>query len=148
MLHKDAVKDDEITKVDKQKSRVFKKSFIFHLDGLALCGVVPVLDEEGVLERSFVSGGDVDDLASEYRANSGYLNVFLRMLCSQGLLKAVRVEDKIHYRPAVGNESSLWYTHSKAYATQEESWMKEIVNHWNDPDHLLKRTLLLLWMFY
>ena len=128
--------------MDKEKSRHLRSQLFFHLDGLALCGVVPVLDEEGVLERSFVSGGDVDELASEYRANSGYLNVSLRMLCSQGLLEAVRSEDKIHYRPAVGNESSLWYSHSKAYAAGR-NWMKEIVNHWNTPEAPLEKNAII-----
>ena len=131
-----------MAKVDKEKSRYLRSQLFLHLDGLALCGVVPVLDEEGVLERVFVSGGDVDELAGEYRANSGYLNVSLRMLCSQGLLEAVRSEDKIHYRPAVGNESSLWYSHSKAYAAGR-NWMKEIVNHWNTPEAPLEKNAII-----
>ena len=49
--------------MDKEKSRYLRSQLFFHLDGLALCGIVPVLDEEGVLERSFVSGSDVDELA-------------------------------------------------------------------------------------
>ena len=113
--------------MEKEKSKYLRSQLFFHLDGLALCGIVPVLDEQGILERSFISGGDVDELAGEYRANSGYLNVALRMLCSQGLLDSVRSEDKIHYRPAVGNDPNLWYRHSKAYAAGR-SWMKEIVN--------------------
>ena len=63
--------------MDKEQSRLLRRQLFFHLDGLALCGVVPVLDEVGVLERCFVSGGDVDELAGEYRANLGYLNVSL-----------------------------------------------------------------------
>ena len=128
--------------MDKQKSRELRRQLFFHLDGLALCGVVPVLDEVGILKRSFVSGGDVDELAGEYRANAGYLNVSLRMLCSQGLLEAVRSEDKVHYRPAVGNDPALWHSHAMAYATGR-SWLKEIVGMWNTPEQPLSQEAII-----
>ena len=128
--------------MDKQKSRELRRQLFFHLDGLALCGVVPVLDEVGILERTFVSGGDVDELAGEYRANVGYLNVSLRMLCSQGLIEAVRSEDKVQYRPAVGNVPALWHRYSKAYATGR-SWLKEIVGMWNTPEQPLSQEAII-----
>ncbi|MBM55982.1 MAG: polyketide synthase [Euryarchaeota archaeon] len=128
--------------MDKGQSRLLRRQLFFHLDGLALCGVIPVLDEIGVLERCFVSGGDVDELAGEFRANSGYLNVSLRMLCSQGFLEAVRSEDKVHFRPAVGNDPFVWFKHSKAYAAGR-TWMKEIVNHWNTPEAPLEQSAII-----
>ena len=128
--------------MDKETSKRLRKRLFYHLDGLAMSGIVPVLDDQKVLERSFVSGGDVDELAREYRANSGYLNVALRMLCSQGLLEAVRSEDKIHYRPAVGAESSTWFKHSKAYATGS-AWLKEIVGQWNTPSEPLQSSAII-----
>jgi hypothetical protein len=61
--------------LDKLEKQILRKQLFYHLDGLAMCGVVPVLHEWGLLERVFHSSGDVDQLAAEYRANSGYLNV-------------------------------------------------------------------------
>ena len=122
--------------MDKARSRELRRELFFHLDGLAMCGIVPVLESEGVLERIFASGADVDELSSEYRANPGYLNVALRMLCSQGLLEAVRSEDKVHYRPALGSVPTTWYQYSKAY-TSARKWLEEIVGFWNSPNEEL-----------
>ncbi|MEY5044288.1 MAG: hypothetical protein RJA19_1515, partial [Bacteroidota bacterium] len=60
-----------------------------HLDGWALCGVMPPLVERGVLEELEQAGSegvvlDVDALAAAYGANPGYLNVALRMGALQG----------------------------------------------------------------
>ncbi len=128
--------------MNEQKSKELRSQLFFHLDGLALCGVVPVLDEVGILERSFIAGGDVDELAGEYRANAGYLNVSLRMLCSQGLLESVRSMDKVCYRPAVGIDPPLWYKYAKAYATGR-SWLKNIVGMWNYPEQPLSQDAII-----
>ena len=72
----------------KDLQRLWRSRLFFHLDGLALSGVVPVLDMSGVLDEALTTGGDVDELASLFGANPGYLNVGLRMLCSQGVLEA------------------------------------------------------------
>lgn len=97
-----------------------------------MCGVVPVLNESGMLYQVFSSGGDVDELAAGYRANSGYLNVALRMLASQGLLEAVRSEDKVHYRTSVGPEANEWFMYSRAYSAAT-AWYKFAEGLWNRP---------------
>ncbi|MFB1020871.1 MAG: hypothetical protein QMC37_11625, partial [Flavobacteriales bacterium] len=60
--------------MEKPERRLLRSRLFYHLDGLAMCGVVPVLEEWGLLERVFRSSGDVDELSAEYRANTGYLN--------------------------------------------------------------------------
>jgi hypothetical protein len=37
------------------------------MDRIAMCGVVPVLDESRMLDQVFSAGSDVDELAAEYR---------------------------------------------------------------------------------
>lgn len=69
--------------------KVFLRSTIFrHLDGLVTAAVAYALYKKGVLiyilNRKEVS---LDELTLEFKANEGYLNVGLRVLCSQGFLK-------------------------------------------------------------
>ena len=73
-----------------------------------MSGVVPVLDESGVLEEVLQTGGDVDELAAVFGANAGYLNVGLRMLCSQGIFEAHRGDDKITYLPRKSGDVAHW----------------------------------------
>lgn len=98
-----------------------------------MCGVVPILDGSGVLVHVFSSGGDVDELAGEYRANPGYLNVALRMLGSQGVLEIVRSEDRVHYRPSIGPGPTDWYRYSRAYSVGL-NWFKHCEGMWNSPE--------------
>ena len=50
--------------ISKEQQRAWRARLFFHLDGLALSGVVPVLDMSGVLEEALQTGGDVDEMAS------------------------------------------------------------------------------------
>lgn len=70
--------------IDKSKLR----STIFrHLDGLATAPVAIALEKKGVLdfilEQKEVT---LSELVQKFKANEGYLNVGLRILCSQGFL--------------------------------------------------------------
>jgi hypothetical protein len=64
------------------------RSTIFrHLDGLVTAPVAYSLHKRGVL--SFLldkKEATLDELTSHFKANEGYLNVGLRVLCSQGFL--------------------------------------------------------------
>jgi len=44
----------------KDLQRQWRSRLFFHLDGLAMSGVVPVLEMSGVLEEMVQQGGDVD----------------------------------------------------------------------------------------
>ena len=68
--------------------KVILRSTIFkHLDGLVTAPVAYVLHEKGVLsyilDKKEVS---LTELSPQFKANEGYLNVGLRVLCSQGFL--------------------------------------------------------------
>lgn len=107
-----------------------------HLDGLALCGVLPPVLDRGVVQEVVEAGGDVDDLADGYSANAGYLNVALRMLASQGILKASRADDRVFYRANPEAAWEAWIDLSGAYATGR-AWLMHAEGIWNRTDEPL-----------
>ena len=118
--------------ISKEQQRAWRARLFVHLDGLALSGVVPVLDMSGVLEEALQTGGDVDEMASVFGANPGYLNVGLRMLCSQGVLDAHLGEDKITYIPVKSSDVAHWAQQRHLYALGR-NWMEHSVGMWNRP---------------
>jgi hypothetical protein len=73
-----------LTKLDKEQLR----STIFrHLDGIATATTAFILYEKGVLKYLLQKKKvDLSELTKKFSANEGYLNVALRILCSQGWL--------------------------------------------------------------
>ena len=64
------------------RSTIFK-----HLDGLATAPVAVALNKKGVLSYVLENNeATLAELTSKFKANEGYLNVGLRVLCSQGFL--------------------------------------------------------------
>ena len=117
----------------KDLQRLWRSRLFFHLDGLALSGVVPVLDMSGVLDEALTTGGDVDELASLFGANPGYLNVGLRMLCSQGVLDAHFGEDKVQYLPSNEVDVARWAQERELYGLGRR-WLECCVGMWNRHD--------------
>lgn len=73
-----------LTKKDKEQLRgtIFR-----HLDGIATTTSVFSLHEKGVLDYLLqTKSTSLKDIAKTFNANEGYLNVALRVLCSQGWL--------------------------------------------------------------
>ena len=71
-----------ITNKSDLRSTIFR-----HLDGLATAPVAVALNKKGIL--NYLLGKEtatLEELASEFKANKGYLHVGLRVLCSQGFL--------------------------------------------------------------
>lgn len=66
----------------------YLRSSIFrHLDGLAVAPVAIALKNKGVLEYILENRqATLTELKTRFKANEGYLNVGLRVLCSQGFL--------------------------------------------------------------
>ena len=127
--------------IPKEQQRALRARLFFHLDGLALCGVVPVLDMSGVLEEALQTGGDVDEMASVFGANPGYLNVGLRMLCSQGILDAHLGEDKITYISIKEGDVAHWAKKRHLYELGR-NWMEHSVGMWNRPNDALRADAL------
>lgn len=116
----------------QELERIWRSRLFYHLDGLAMSGVVPVLDMTGLLEEVLQVGGDVDELAALHGANAGYLNVGLRMLCSQGIVEAFRGEDKITYTPLKTTDVAHWAQHRESYGVGRK-WLELMVGSWNRP---------------
>jgi SAM-dependent methyltransferase len=70
------------------KNKSDLRSTIFrHLDGLATAPVAVALNKKGILKYLLdKKTASLEELASEFKANTGYLHVGLRVLCSQGFL--------------------------------------------------------------
>lgn len=89
------------------------RSTIFrHLDGLATAPVAVALNKKGVLQYLLdCQEASLDDLSSAFKANKGYLNVGLRVLCSQGFLQYVKHETDIRFKLSAKSETafSLFY---------------------------------------
>jgi len=71
----------------KEQKREYRSDLFRHLDGLVTAPTAYVLYEKGVLEDILSQKKVVlSELTEKYKANEGYLNVALRILCSQGWL--------------------------------------------------------------
>ena len=104
---------------------------VFHLDGLALSGVVPVLDMSGVLEEALQTGGDVDEMASVFGANP-LLECGASDVVFTGRLDAHLGEDKITYIPVKSSDVAHWAQQRHLYELGR-NWMEHSVGMWNRP---------------
>ncbi len=96
------------------------RSTIFrHLDGIVTAPTAFSLHKHGVLGYLIEhKESDIADLAAQFGANEGYLNVALRILCSQGWLSMEIDGDDVVYKT---NQSS-------AYAFQLVPLYKDVVD--------------------
>ena len=77
----------------EEKKSLFLSSLFQHLDGIALIPTIITLENKQILSDILNNkGSTLSKLSAKYNANSAYLNVALRLLCSQGLLR-----QKINY---------------------------------------------------
>lgn len=94
--------------LSKQQQRHYRSQLFRHLDGIVTVPTIQALYSAGVtdylLKHKRVS---VDELAQTFNANNGYLNVALRVLCSQGWLEQEvdNEQNTVYYQI---NESSAY----------------------------------------
>ena len=66
----------------------YRSQLFRHLDGIAIAPAAFELHSGGVLDHLLkVSSDTIDNISSKFEANTGYLNVALRLLASQGWLQ-------------------------------------------------------------
>jgi SAM-dependent methyltransferase len=99
--------------IDKNKLR----STIFrHLDGLATAPVAVALNNKGVLQFLLdKKEASLSELVLQFGANEGYLNVALRILCSQGFLKYYIDTANDHISVSLTQKSAAAFSHIYLY---------------------------------
>lgn len=98
-----------LSKIDKGQLRA---NIFQHLDGLVMAPTVYALHQTGLMQQ-FAAGDEVQlaTLTDSSGANEGYLNVALRMLCSQGWLSQ-RIDtntNHIYFRQTTKGEIARQY---------------------------------------
>jgi SAM-dependent methyltransferase len=74
--------------LSKAEKSAYRADVFRHLDGIAVAPTAFVLYEKGVLDYLLQKGeASLPELAEQFKANAGYLNVALRALSSQGWLR-------------------------------------------------------------
>lgn len=102
-----------LTKKDKADLRA---TIFRHLDGIVTAPTAYTLFERGVLDHLLQNKtADVTDLASTFKANEGYLNVALRVLCSQGWLDAEVDNANNRVKYSVNDKSSTAFELCRLY---------------------------------
>lgn len=100
----------------KERNSAFRNELFRHLDGIAIAPVAHELDSHGVLRHLLeVKSARIDDLTDRFKANSGYLNVALRLLASQGWLDYVVDNDKKEVFVKINPKSKTAFAHTPYY---------------------------------
>lgn len=100
----------------KEQKNLFRSDLFRHLDGIATAPTAYCLYSNGVLDHLLEHKVvDVSELSKQFNANEGYLNVALRILCSQGWLsqKIDNSLNKVVYE--VNDRSKIAFDHIYLY---------------------------------
>lgn len=98
----------------KQESRLFRSHLFRHLDGIATAPTAYALHEKGVLKHLLeVTSTTITELRVKFKANEGYLNVALRILCSQGWLnqEVDNINNEVRFTTNEKSAYAFSYTH-------------------------------------
>ena len=80
--------------MDKVKKKNLRGILFRHLDGISLCSTVSALHKKGVTKYILEHPSfTIQDILSDFDSNTGYLNVALRLLASQGWLEREIIQD-------------------------------------------------------
>ena len=100
----------------RRQQSVLRSRLFRHLDGFPIAPTMVSLKSHGVLDL-FAKGGTVslDDITSQCQGNEGYLQVALRLLCSQGwLVQDINpIKDTVRYTTT--NHTTAAFKATKAY---------------------------------
>ena len=114
----------------REQKRAFRSDLFRHLDGLVTAPTAYVLHEHSVLEFILEQKScSLSEITSKFKANEGYMNVALRILCSQGWLecKVGSNSDSIIY--SVNALSETAFEHCNLYKDVVELLRKSADYH-------------------
>ncbi len=84
--------------LSKQEKTNYRATLFRHLDGIATVTTAYSLYKKGVLEFLLQNkSSSINELTVKFKANKGYLNIALRVLCSQGWLTQNITNDDVIY---------------------------------------------------
>ena len=96
--------------MQKKDNYLLREEIFRHLDGIVTAPTAFALHEKGVLAHLLQEKeADLQDLTAKFKANEGYLNVALRVLCSQGWLSQQldNQKDTIRYATTETSETAF-----------------------------------------
>lgn len=102
--------------IPKNEQAQLRAVLFRHLDGIGTAPTVYALHEKGVLSHLLKSQScSLQELTDHFKANEGYLNVALRLLCSQGWLSQSidNAKDEIVY--SINEKSPLAFQWAHVY---------------------------------
>jgi len=100
----------------KEQKNLYRSELFRHLDGLVTGPTAYCLHSYGVLDYLLEEKElKVDKIAEKFKANEGYLNVALRILCSQGWLdqKIDNSQNEVSY--TINEKSAIAFSHIYLY---------------------------------
>ncbi|NCG28944.1 MAG: class I SAM-dependent methyltransferase [Bacteroidetes bacterium] len=102
--------------LSKEKQSQLRSKLFRHLDGIVVAPSAYALKAHGITDRLQSEGSvELGALATEFKANDGYLNVALRTLCSQGWLTQHVDNDGDRIRYEVNEISEIAFGHFDMY---------------------------------
>jgi len=100
--------------ISKEEKSEMRSTLFLHLDGIVTAPTAFALHEQGVTNYLLLKKEcTLLDLAEQFSANEGYLNVALRILSSQGWLRQIinNKEDRISYALTEHSETAFNHFH-------------------------------------
>lgn len=102
--------------LSKQDKAALRSRLFRHLDGIVTAPSAYVLFDKGVTDYLLrQQAATLGDLSSKFNANDGYLNVALRLLCSQGWLKQQVDNHKNEVVFSINNKSEFAFKQLHLY---------------------------------
>jgi len=87
-----------------EKKKLFLSNLFLHLDGIALIPTVLELERKKIISN--FKNSKLSDLKKEHNTNKAYLNVALRLLCSQGILfQKISKNHEVYYQKSTKSET-------------------------------------------
>ncbi len=102
--------------LSSSEKSLYRSELFRHLDGIAVAPVMQAFLEKGVLDYLLIKQKcTLKQIADEFNANEGYLNVGLRMLASQGWLEYNINRENSTVLLVTNDRSEIAFGHSSRY---------------------------------